>query len=210
MFGKRLASKLGEMGHEVLAVDHSEEPVQAVRDEVTKAVVGDVSQGALLEELITENLDAVFVTLATNLEASLLSVLHAQEVGVDSIIAKSSGPEHTAILRRLGLEREEIIVPEVDVAEQLAEKIGNPRVHEYLQAGDGHSIMEMTVPDFFVGKTLRDLNLRDEHTVQVIGVQKGEEETIDYVPSPNEAFQEDDVVWVTGPEKKLKELVGDA
>lgn len=208
LFGKKLAVDLAELGHEVLAVDREEEPVTAVQDVVNKAIIGDVTQEGLLDELIAENFDAVVVTMATDLEASLLSVLHAKEIGVETIIAKSNGPKHTTILRRLGIS--EVISPEEDVAEQLAERIGNPRVHEYLKFHNGHSILEMTVPDFFVGETLRDLNLRDEHNVQVIGVQHDGTGEIDYVPSANEPFEEKDRIWITGPQEKLDEFSHEA
>lgn len=207
LFGTRLASRLAEMGHQVLAIDREEEPIAVLQDEVNRAVIGNVKQEGFLEELITDDVDAVFVTMATDLEASLLSVLQAKEIGVETVIAKSNGPKHTTILRRLDIEN--IISPEEDVADQLAEKIGNPRVHEYLQFDNDHSIAEMTVPDFFVGNSLKELNLRDEYEVQVIGVQKNGRGPIDYVPSPNESFEADDVVWMTGPENILQELSRD-
>jgi len=207
LFGKRLAIELAELGHEVLAIDHDEDPVSTVQDTVNKAVIGDVTQEGLLQELITEDFEAVIVTMATNLEASLLSVLHARAIGVENVIAKSKGPEHTTILRRLNIDH--IISPEEDVAEKLAEEIGNPRVHEYLQFRQGQTLLEMTVPDFFLDQTLRDLNLRDEHSVQVIGVQKNGRREIDYVPSPTRPFEEGDVVWLTGPEEKLNEISHD-
>lgn len=207
LFGKKLARELAELGHEVLAIDLDEDPVSAVQDDVNKAVIGDVTQEGLLDELITDDFEAVIVTMATDLEASLLSVLHAKEIGVDKIIAKSNGPEHTTILRRLGINH--IISPEEDVAEQLAEEIGNPRVHEYLEFRNGHSILEMTVPSFFVGESLHDLNLRDEYEVQVIGVQRDGTGDVDYVPSPSQPFEADDVIWVTGPKDTLDELSRD-
>lgn len=206
LFGKKLARELAEHGHQVLAVDQEEEPVSAVQDDVSKAIIGDVKQEGLLDELITEDFDGVIVTMATDLEASLLSVLNAREIGVDRVIAKSGGPEHTTILRRLGLAQDDIISPEEDVAEQLAEEIGDPNIHEYFEFQNGHGIVEMTVPDFFVGETLRDLNLREEHGIQVIGVRKGGASHIDYVPSPVEPFEAEDIVWITGPEEELHEL----
>ncbi len=204
LFGKRLASKLAEMGHQVLAIDREEEPVSRLQDKVDKAVIGDVKQEGFLEEMITDEVDALFVTMAADLEASLLSVLQAKEIGVNHVIAKSNGPKHTTILRRLDIQH--IISPEEDVAEQLAEEVGNPRIHEYIQLQEDHSIVEMTVPDSFVGKSLKELDLRNEHKIQVIGVQKNVEGRIDYVPSPTEPFEPEDVVWMTGPDDALQEL----
>ncbi|MFB6355302.1 MAG: TrkA family potassium uptake protein, partial [bacterium] len=125
LFGKKLALELAQMDHQVLAIDRDEEPVTEVRDEINKAVIGDASKQELLDELVTPDFDALIVTLATNLEASLLCVLHARKIGVEHIIAKSNGPEHTTILQRLGTD--EIIMPEEDVATQLARSLGESR-----------------------------------------------------------------------------------
>lgn len=204
LFGKKLALELARMGHQVLAIDRDEEPISVVQNEVNKAVIGDASREELLEELVTPDFDALIITLATNLEASLLIVLHAKKIGVERIIAKSNGPEHTTILRRLGTD--EIIMPEEDVASQLAETIGKPRVLDYLELEDGYNMIECLVPDDFIGQTLRNLNLRKEYGVQVIGVQKDGSGKVNFVPSANVAFGEDDVLWMTGPEEILSEL----
>jgi trk system potassium uptake protein TrkA len=204
LFGKKLALELARMDHQVLAIDRDEEPVSVVQNEVNKAVIGDASKDDLLSELITPDFDALIVTLASNLEASLLTVLHAKEIGVDRIIAKSNGPEHTTILRRLGID--EIIMPEEDVATQLAETVGNPNVLDFLQLQDGYGMMECNVPDSFVGRSLRDMNLREEHGIQVIGVQTGGTGEVDFVPSPNVPFEADDVLWMAGPDDALAEF----
>lgn len=204
LFGKKLARELSDLGHEVLAIDLDEEPVNALKDEVNKAVIADVKQEGILEEMITEDFEAVVVTMATDLEANLISVLHAREIGVDQVIAKSSGPDHTTILKRLSIHN--IISPEEDVAAQLAEKIGNPSLEEYMEFEDGHSVAEMIVPDFFVGNTLKDLDLRNEYQVQVLGVQPGGMGEVNYVPSPNRTFKDKDQIWISGPREKLQEL----
>jgi len=208
LFGRRLALELSHMGHQVLAIDEAEEPVSVVRDHVNKAIIADVRREQVFDEFITDDFDAVIVTMATNLEASLLSVLKAREKGVNNIIAKSKGEDHTTILRRLNVD--DIIMPEEDAADRIAEKIGNPNVHDYLQLRGNHTLMEMVVPDFFVGQTLRDLNLRESQRIQVIGVQKGGTGPIDYVPAPDEPFSDVDVIWVTGPEDVLREFSGDS
>lgn len=203
-FGRQLAKDLSAMGHQVLAIDHSEEAVAEVQDLVDKAIIGDVTQPNLFEELFTGDFEAVAVTMATNLEASLLSVLHAHEQGVEYVIAKSSGPEHTTILKRLGVDQ--IVVPEEDMANRLAREMGNPNVNEYLQLDSDHSLMEIAVPDGFVDKSLRDMNLREEYELQVIGIRVGGFGKIDYVPDPNRPFEAGDEVVITGPEEKLLEL----
>lgn len=205
LFGKRIAKDLAEMGHDVLAIDRDEQPVDQLKDKVNKAIIGDVTQEGLIEELITENMDVVIVTMATDIEGSLISVLNCKEIGVGRVVAKSNGYEHTKILEKLGIDK--IINPEEDVADQLAKSLGNPKVQEYLQLGEDYSLREIEVPETFVGKTLQELDVRSEHKVQVIGIQRHGTGNFDYVPSPTEPFHEDDIVCLTGPDDKLDALV---
>lgn len=204
LFGKRLARELASLDHQVLAIDRDEAPVSEVQDVVNKAVVANVKQDGLMEELVTSDFEAVIVTMATDLEANLLSVLQAQEIDVDTIIAKSHGPKHTTILKSIGVNR--IISPEEDVAKQVAEQIGNPDIDEYLQFDGDHGLVKMAVPEFFVGQELKDLNLRNEYGAQIIGIRYSGSEAVDYVPDPSHTFNQSDVVWVTGPKDKLETL----
>ena len=45
-FGRAVACELGSLGHEVLALDNSEENVQHIADSVTQAICGDAQDEA--------------------------------------------------------------------------------------------------------------------------------------------------------------------
>ena len=56
-FGYHIASKLNEMGHEVLAIDEDEEKVNSILPIVTNAMIGDCTSEAFLASLGIDNFD---------------------------------------------------------------------------------------------------------------------------------------------------------
>ena len=56
-FGRHIARKLGELRHEVMAVDKSEERVNQVLPYVTNAQIGDSTNRAFLETLGVRDFD---------------------------------------------------------------------------------------------------------------------------------------------------------
>ena len=50
-FGKHIAMKLNDLGHQVMAVDQNEERVNAVLPFVTNAQIGDSTSGDFLSTL---------------------------------------------------------------------------------------------------------------------------------------------------------------
>ena len=71
-FGRAVACELGSLGHEVLALDNSEENVQHIADSVTRAVCGDAQDESVLTSLGVRNFDCCVVAIGTDIEASIL------------------------------------------------------------------------------------------------------------------------------------------
>ena len=60
-FGKHIALHLNHLGHQVMAVDTSEERVEAVLPLVTNAQIGDSTNADFLESLGVRNYDVCIV-----------------------------------------------------------------------------------------------------------------------------------------------------
>jgi trk system potassium uptake protein TrkA len=117
-FGNAVATRLAQIGHQVLAIDSDEARVSAIRDHVTQAVTGDARNKETLRDFISKEVDAVVVGLGDSIEASLLCVLYCKELGVKRIIAKASSDDHGRILESIGTS--EVIYPERNSALRLA------------------------------------------------------------------------------------------
>ena len=98
-FGTAIAAELSDLGHEVLAVDQSDELVQGVSDRVTHAVAGDARDPAVLRALGVRNYDCAIVAVGEDVGNSALITLNLKELGVPRIICKARTATHEELLR---------------------------------------------------------------------------------------------------------------
>ena len=88
-FGRAVACELGSLGHEVLALDNSEENVQHIADSVTRAVCGDAQDESVLTSLGVRNFDCCVVAIGTDIEASILITVMLKELGAKQVVCKA-------------------------------------------------------------------------------------------------------------------------
>lgn len=204
-FGYNVAVRLAQIGHEVLAIDSSDERIDDIKDHVTQAVVADAKDKAALSDLITNAMSAAVVSLGDDIEASVLCVLYLKEIGVKRIIGKATSVDHGKILEAIGTA--EVIYPERDAAVRLAEKLNAPTsVLDYIELSPEYGIVDVATPDDFVGKTLKMLHLPKEHGVLVIAVRNVLKNDIQIMPSADYKFEPDSVVTVIGKYENLNKL----
>ncbi len=205
LFGSKLALELSNAGHEVLVIDNDESHIQEIHNRVTEAIIGDATNEELIEELITSDFAAAVVTITESIEASLLSALNLQKVGVKQIYVKSNQPEHSQILKRMGIKH--IIKPEEEAAVKLAKCISSPKVVDLIIYRDELSFLELKSPQKFVGKDLKQLNLRKKYNVQVFGIQQADETEMDITPSPSYRFKPDDLILLAASKESINRFV---
>ena len=70
-FGRHLCQKLGELGHQIMAVDKDEERVEACMHVVTNALVGDATRQDFLQSLGVDNYDLCIVCIGDSFQDSL-------------------------------------------------------------------------------------------------------------------------------------------
>ena len=204
-FGYNVAVRLAQIGHEVMAIDSSEERIDDIKDHVTQAVVADSKDKDALADLVTNAMSAAVVSLGDNIEASVLCVLYLKEIGVKRIIGKAASVDHGKILEAIGTS--EVIYPERDAAVRLAEKLNAPTsVLDYIELSPDYGIVDVATPDDFVGKTLKMLHLPKEHGVLVIAVRNVLKNDIQIMPSADYKFEPDSVITVIGKYENLSKL----
>ena len=99
-FGIGVADELMERGAEVLVVDRNERLIEQHAGKYTQAVIADLADVEQIKELGLGNMDAVIVSMAQDLEASIMCVMIARESGVHRIIAKAENTRKGEILHR--------------------------------------------------------------------------------------------------------------
>ena len=206
-FGYYVARALYENKNEVIAIDRSKERVQAIEPHCTSAIVQDVTDMEALKGLGLEEMDAVIVSTGANIKPSILICFHLSRLGIKRIIVKAEDDDHGEILKELGAT--EIIRPGMDMAQRLALRLTSPNILEFLPLEEDYTIAQVDPPPSFIGKTLKDLNLRKRYEVYIIAVKELVPERFRMVPDADFTIKDSDVLVMLGREsdlKKIKEL----
>jgi trk system potassium uptake protein TrkA len=207
-FGSAMAATLAELGQDVIGVDGDAERVRRLADTITQAVELDATDEKALRAVGVQNVDVAVVSIGENIESSLLVVMQLRELGVGTIVAKAVTPLHGRILEKLGVSR--VIFPEREMAVRVAHGLVMPNVLDYIELSKEFSIVEVPAPDLFIGKTLKQLELRPKYGLTLIAIKRrptpaAEIET-NISPSADEMIQPGDALSLLGSNERLSHL----
>ena len=169
-FGTELATRLCACGEEVMAIDTDETQIDKIADRVTRAVTADARDADVLKKLGVENFDRAVVAVGSDLAASALITMNLKALGVPFIMCKAHDDTYKDILEKLGADR--VVIPEREVADKLALGMTHAGVMEYIELSQEFGIVEMEPVPEWVGKTIRELELRTQYGVNVIAVRR--------------------------------------
>jgi len=203
-FGSALAHRLAHNGCRVTGVDKTREFVEELKEVLYEAVIADVTDRESLEQLGLPNAHAVFVSLGEDISLSLLAALHAKELGAKRIIVKGVTAEHGRILEHLGVDR--VVFPEIEIAQELADRMTWPNVIDYLPIDPEYSFIEMAVPATVTGQTLQEADLRRRSGVWVVGVKDALADKLEMFPDPEFRLNEDQLLLVVGRQEDIERL----
>lgn len=165
-FGYNLAQELNELGHQVMAVDTSEERVNRVMPIVTDAQIGDATDEAFLESLGVDNYDVCFVAIGSDFESSLVVTSLLKELGAKKVIARASRDMQRKFLLRNGAD--EVVYPEKQLVAWTALRHTTDHVLDFIALDNEHAIYELDVPEEWWGKMVGDLNIRRRYNLNIL------------------------------------------
>lgn len=201
-FGKTIAVTLAEAGFQIMAVDIREEAVQDVAEMVTYAVRGDVTDPDMVRSLGLGNMDGVFISIANNLEASVMATLLAKESGASYIIAKGENELHATILKKMGADK--VVIPEQEMGVNVARNMVLGRFNDLIELSDDVSLVEMEMPSAWIGKNLIELDLRNKYSVNIVAVRS--KEKTDVTPDPAVAMEAGQTILISGRNEDIRKL----
>lgn len=201
-FGSSVARTLHEMGYQVLAIDSDEERVRALIDHSTRCVVADTTDENALRSLGIRNFDVVIVGIGGDIQASILATLLLKELGVAYVVVKAQNELHGKVLYKIGADK--VVFPERDMGSRVAHNLVSSNILEYIQLSPDVSIIEIVSSEKFIGKELRQLDLRNRFGVNVIAIKRGG--VINITPRADDRMEKDDVMVVIGDTEALKRL----
>lgn len=203
-FGFSLAKTLENFGCEVVAVDPSEERIQEIADEVSYAMKAELNDPNLIRMLGARNLDGVIVGVSDNLEISILATMMAKELGARFVLAKAKSDRHGSILKKLGADA--VVFPERDMGSRVAKSIVATNFADWIELSPKFSMAETLVPESWAGKSLRELDVRRRYEVNVVGMIRNGEVTVNM--NPDEELKPDDMLILIGRNERLKTFPG--
>ncbi len=201
-FGAALARKLKSNGIRVTGIDGDAEAVEALQEHLFEAVIGDATDRSSLETLSLETAQGVVISLGEDISRSLLATLHAKELGAKHIVVKGVTPEHGKLLKSLGVER--VVFPEIEIAQQLADRLTWPSVIDFLPIDTDYSFVEVAMPEAMLGKKLMDTDLKKKYGLWVIGVKDALTGKLTMFPDGDFKFSDDQMILLVGKEKDLR------
>ena len=207
-FGSAMAMTLTDLGHDVIGVDGDEARVQQLADVITHALQIDAPDEKALRAAGIQDVDVAVVSIGENIESSLLVVMQLHQLGIQTIVAKAVTPLHGRILEKLGVSR--VIFPEREMAIRIAHSLVMPNVIDYIELSRDFSIVEVPAPDAFIGRTLKQLELRPRLGLTLIAIKRqgdaGGGIVTNIAPAADETIRAGDVLALLGSNERLNQL----
>lgn len=216
-FGQNLCLELAARNMEVVAVGKTDESVDEIKDDVTLPVVMDYTNPNALKELELGSDSAVLVTIGDSFEENLLVITHLQKMGIKHIFARVMNPVHEHILKQMNVYA--MINMSRMAALQLASQLESADFLRASPIDEEHSLVELEIPDFWIGQTLAEVDLRQRHKLNLITVRRGSlvdtaqqsrremlslpRNPVMDTPQPDMVFEENDILVLFGREDDL-------
>lgn len=203
-FGASVAEALHAQGHEVIAIDPREQAVDRIAPHATRAAVADGSNIDALERAGARSADSGIVSTGDDITASILSTMALKDLGVKDIFVKVISRDHARVMDRLGVT--ETIFPERDTALELASRLAGAALLNFVRLGVGFSMQEMAVRTDWVGKSLRDLELRRRYGISVIAIHDMLGDKMIPAPDPDLVLKGSETLLVAGKDEDLTRM----
>lgn len=202
-FGRYMALKLQELGHDVLAVDIDEERVNESLADVTDAQIGDATNEAFIKTLGARNFDLCVVAIGDDFESSLEATALLKDNGAQVVLARAATDIHAKLLLRNGADH--VIYPVQQAANYAAVRYTTDHVLDFTALGEDYSICEIDVPTEWVGKSILELKVRTRYQLNVTAIK--ENGKLRPMPNPEHVFTEDQTVLVMGRNEDLRKFL---
>jgi len=199
-FGKHIARKFNELGHDVMAIDQNEDRINDVMPLVTSAQIGDSTNEEFLRTLGVDNYDVCIVTIGGDFQSSLETTSLLKELGAKKVVSRAERDGQAKFLLRNGAD--EIVYPEKQLASWMGIRYSADHILDYIELDGEHAIFEVTVPKEWIGMTVGQLDIRRKYKINIMGIKKNGKFSVSI--TPDMVLTEDKTLMVVGEYKALQ------
>ncbi len=202
-FGQHLCRELYTLGNEIMAIDTDEGALESVSEYVAASRVADCTNPDVLKSVGVTDYDICVVCIGNNFQNSLEITSQLKEMGAKYVVSKANRDIQAKFLLRNGAD--EVIYPNRDVAEKLARKVSTNHVFDYIELTGEYAIYEIPPIKDWIGKTIREADIRAKYHVNVLGTKKGGETKI--MPLADHVIEESEHLIVVATQKDIDKIV---
>ena len=199
-FGRHAARKLQELGHEVMAIDKDEERVNDALSFVTNAQIGDSTRRDFLASLGIPEYDLCIVSISGDFQSSLETTSLLKELGARYVVSRGERDIQAKFLLRNGAD--EVVYPEKQAAIWTAIRYSSDYILDYIELDGTYSIFEVTVPENWEGRTVKELDIRRKYEIQILATRQNGR--LDMVVRPDTVLRAGMTLLVLGEYKALQ------
>ena len=181
-FGHHLASNMISLGNEVMIVDKDESRLEDLTKLISNIKIGDCTNEDVLQSFGVANFDICFVCIGTNFQSSLEITSLLKELGAKYVISQATRDIHAKFLLKNGA-------------------VSNDNLYDYVELDNEYSIYEIPALRQWLGKTIKQINIRAAFHIYIIGIKK--DNKTDFLPSVDYVFNIEDHLLVIGKKKDV-------
>ena len=202
-FGRHMAQKLFDLGHQVLAIDKDERRIQEALRYVTNGEIGDATDPGLIDALGVKDFELCVVTLGHDLQASLEITSMLKERGAPFVLTRASRDAHARFLLACGADR--IIYPEKQMAAWAAVRYSGTHIFDYIKLSDDHAIYETDIPEGWIGRNVVELDVRQRYHLNILAVRRNGQ--VEALPGPAYPFSRGERIILLGREEDVNRFL---
>lgn len=201
-YGLSVANELYKNGCDVMVFDKNLALINEISEQVTCALCIDARDPRALEEAGIGDMDVVITGMSDHLEPTVMTVVTAKSLGVPRIIAKAKDKIMGDILEKIGADV--VVYPEKESGIRTCHKILSSDFIDYFDISDTTSLVEMYPRKEWVGKSLRELDLRKKYKINVIAIMQNDDFNI--AMDPDEPLKSDEKILLSIKKKDLAKI----
>lgn len=202
-FGRYLASKFVELGHEVMIVDRSEESMNDLLTHVTSAQIGDCTNVEVLMGLGVSNFDICFVCIGSNFQTSIEITAQLKDLGAKYVVAKADRELHEKFLLRNGAD--EVVFPERESANKTATRMSSPNILDFIELTPEYYIVEISPLENWIDKTIAQVGVREKYGINILATKNNQ--TVHSLPGAKHVFKKEEQLIVAANRIDLMHLL---
>jgi len=202
-FGYKFGKTLIELGHTVMGIDIDPDNIKRAQKVFSQVFQADATDKTALQQMGMADLSHVLISVGDSIAASAMISMYLKELGVPVVWVKAINGDHEKLLHKIGVD--EVVMPEHLAAKQLANRMAIPGFIEHLPFDKEMAIKELVINEW-AGKTLREMDLTNRFSIQVIATRRSRATKFRFIPKADERLESGDVLVVIGHIEQMDKL----